>query len=80
MFKRGSVIVTAHVKPNARQTRIVSWLDPTTAKVEVTAPPEKGKANEAVQRVLADHFGISRSRVTLVRGATTRMKQFEVEV
>lgn len=72
--------MTVHVKPNARKTGIVAWLDKTTAKAEVTAPPEKGKANEAVQRVLADYFEISRSRVTLVRGASTRMKQFEVDV
>lgn len=73
------MLVTAHVKPNARQDRIVSWLDATTAKVEVTAVPEKGKANEAVRRVLAAHFGIAPSRVSLVRGATTRMKQFAVD-
>jgi uncharacterized protein (TIGR00251 family) len=74
------VTVTVHVKPNARKTGIVAWLDDTTVKVEVTAPPEKGRANEAVQCVLAEHYGIAKSRVTLVRGTSTRMKQFQVEV
>ncbi|OGL67073.1 hypothetical protein A2856_00910 [Candidatus Uhrbacteria bacterium RIFCSPHIGHO2_01_FULL_63_20] len=67
--------MTIHVKPNARATRIVSWLDDTTVKVEVTAPPEKGKANEAVLRLLSDELGIPRSSIELVRGASTRMKQ-----
>jgi len=28
--------------------------------------------------LLAEHYGIAKSRVTLVRGATTRLKQFEI--
>ena len=74
------MIVTVHAKPNARQTRIVAWLDDSTVKIEVTAAPEKGKANEAVLRVLADHYDIAPSRISLVRGASTRMKQFDVQV
>jgi len=72
------VILTAHVKPNARTNAITAWLDDTTAKISVTAAPEKGKANEAVVRLLADHFNVPASSITLVRGSTTRMKQFEI--
>jgi len=72
------VILTAHVKPNARTNGITAWLDETTVKISVTAAAEKGKANEAVIRVLAEHFQVPPTSIRLVRGATTRMKQFEI--
>ena len=73
------MIVTVHAKPNARANSI-AWLDETTAKVTVTAAPEGGKATLAIADLLAEHYGIAKSRVTLVRGATTRMKQYSVEI
>jgi uncharacterized protein len=72
------MILTAHVKPNARKDGITAWLDDSTVKISVTAPAEKGKANEAVIRLLAKHYAVPPSSITLVRGATTRMKQLEI--
>ncbi|MBN2619628.1 DUF167 domain-containing protein [candidate division WOR-3 bacterium] len=46
--------------------------------VKVTAPPEKGKANEEVCRLLADHFAVPRSAVRIIRGLTTRKKIVEI--
>jgi uncharacterized protein (TIGR00251 family) len=46
--------------------------------VKVTAPPEKGKANEEVCRLLAEHFAVSRSAVRIVRGQTARRKIVEI--
>ena len=37
-----------------------------------------GKANEAVTRLLAEHLGVPRSQVSLVGGATARIKRFRV--
>lgn len=46
--------------------------------VRVTEPPEDGRANAAVLEALAEHFGVPRRRVVLVRGATGRRKVIEV--
>jgi len=35
-------------------------------------------ANAAVREALARHFGVAKSRITLYRGATSRVKIFEV--
>ncbi|TMC67689.1 MAG: DUF167 domain-containing protein [Chloroflexi bacterium] len=43
-------------------------------KVRVAAPPEDGKANEAVLRLLAETLDVPRSSVTLVSGQTSRDK------
>ncbi|MBV8185550.1 MAG: DUF167 domain-containing protein [Hyphomicrobiales bacterium] len=45
----------------------------------VRAVPEKGAANEALLALLAKSFGVARSRVSLVAGASSRMKSVRIE-
>lgn len=47
-----------------------------TAKVR--AQPEDGKANAAVRDLLARALGVAPSRLELLRGASSREKQFRV--
>jgi uncharacterized protein (TIGR00251 family) len=61
------------VSPGARQPGIAgrhgdAW------KVRVAEPPEDGRANEAVLRLLADTLDLPRARVTLVSGHSSRDK------
>lgn len=43
-------------------------------KVRVTAPPEDGRANEAVLRLLAETLSVPRAALTLVSGHGARDK------
>lgn len=45
---------------------------------KVRARPEDGKANAAVHALLAAALGIAPSKIELLRGATSREKQFRV--
>ena len=47
--------------------------------VRVTAPPEGGKANAAVCRLIAKALGVRPSRVAVMRGAAAREKVLRVE-
>jgi uncharacterized protein (TIGR00251 family) len=47
-------------------------------KVRVTAPPEHGRANEAVLRLLADTLAVPRAAVSLVSGHAAREKVVEL--
>ncbi len=47
--------------------------------VYVTAPPEGGKANEAMLRLLAKHLRIAPSRLVILRGQTSRNKWVRIE-
>ena len=47
--------------------------------LRVTAPPVDGRANEAVCRLIAAAAGVAPSRVTVVRGLTSRDKVVRVE-
>ena len=46
--------------------------------VYVKEPPVEGKANDAVIRVIAEHFDLPRSHVTLISGAVAKIKVFEI--
>ncbi len=45
-------------------------------RVAVSAAPERGKANAAIQIVLADAIGCKASQVGLLSGETSRTKRF----
>ena len=49
-----------------------------TLKVGVTAGPEDGKANEAVVKLLAKAWGVPKSRIAVVSGATDRNKTLHI--
>ncbi len=44
--------------------------------VKTTKPPHKGKANKAVLKLLSNHFN---AHVTLISGATAKIKLVEIE-
>jgi uncharacterized protein (TIGR00251 family) len=49
-----------------------------TLKARITAPPVEGAANDALVLLLAEHFGVRRSRVRLVSGHGSRVKLVEI--
>ena len=67
-----------HVTPGAREDGIAGWQGD-SLRVRVRARPEKGLANEAALRLLAGRLNLPRSRLNLLRGATSRDKLIEVE-
>jgi len=69
--------ITVRVTPRAARTRITH--EDGQIRVYVTAPPEDGKANAAVQKTLAKALGVPKSRLTLIRGRTARDKTFEID-
>ena len=66
-----------HVTPGAREEGIAGWQGQ-SLRLKVRARPEKGRANDAVLRLLAGHLGLPRARLSIVRGATSRDKLVEV--
>lgn len=70
------------VQPNARENEVVGWeVDPRAGRVlrvRVHAPPVDGKANRVLLAFLAQHLGLSKAKVRLVKGASSRLKTVEV--
>jgi uncharacterized protein (TIGR00251 family) len=70
------VKIKVKVKPNSRTEELRREGDSFIA--EVKEPPKEGKANQAVIKLLAQHFGIPQSQVRILSGFRSRNKVFEV--
>lgn len=68
--------IAVRVTPRAARNRIVAEGD--VLRVYVTVVPEGGKANAAVQKLLAKALGVAKSRLVLVRGQSARDKVFRI--
>ena len=66
------------VIPKSSADRIVGWVGD-RLKIQVTAAPERGKANAAVIGVLAKALGVARSAVRITAGETSPLKTVEVD-
>lgn len=75
--KPGGVEFTVKVVPGASRTTLAGVLG-TALKVSVAAPPEAGKANAAVVKLLADALGVKKSHVSIVSGHTQPLKRVAV--
>lgn len=71
------VVLTIRVKPRARRTAIVG-VRHDALLIEVTAPPEQNRANDAVIALLADALDIAKSRVEILSGQSYREKSVRI--
>lgn len=72
------VVLDVSVSPNAKRTELVGWHDG-ALRVRLSAPPVDGAANEALRKWLASELGVPQARVTLLRGASGRRKQWAID-
>jgi uncharacterized protein (TIGR00251 family) len=73
----GSWQLDVHAQPGARRTE-VAGLHGAALKIRVKAPALEDRANAALVEFIADALGVPRRDVTLVSGARSREKRFEV--
>jgi uncharacterized protein (TIGR00251 family) len=71
------VKIRVNVKPNSKIEELTHQGDDFTIRVK--EPTKEGKANLAVIKLLAHHFGIPRSRVRILSGLKSRNKVIEVK-
>lgn len=67
------------VIPKSSMTLVEPQLDG-SLKVKLTAVPQKGKANAQLVEVIAKHYNIKKSKVHILKGATSKDKLVEVEL
>lgn len=84
--------LTVRVKPGSRKGPLVVEASPTNGEAEAASSrlgePDvtvylreravDGAANEALIRVLATHYGVARSAVSIIRGHAARVKQVRI--
>ena len=70
---REGAIFRVKAQPGAPRTAVKGEHDG-ALKIAVAAPPEKGKANEALVRFLAGALEVDRRAVEVISGETARVK------
>jgi uncharacterized protein YggU (UPF0235/DUF167 family) len=73
----GGAVVRVRLQPGSRQSGVAGTQG--VLRLRVQQPPVDGRANEAARSLLASLLDVPASRVRLLRGATSREKEFLVE-
>ena len=65
------------VKPQAKKESVIKFADG-EYRVSVHPPAQDNQANQAVVKLLAEHFSVPRSAITILRGDASRKKLIEI--
>ncbi len=75
MSERARLLVK--VTPKSSTDALIGWRGE-ELRVKVTASPERNAANLAVLKLLSKTFDIPQREITLLQGATSRIKLYEL--
>jgi uncharacterized protein (TIGR00251 family) len=75
--EEGTVLLRLHVQPGAGRSAVVGRHGD-ALKVRVAAPPEGGRANDAVLGLLGTILGVKPAELELVGGASSRSKRVRI--
>ena len=70
-------LIAVKVVPRATKNEIVGWLEG-ALKIRLQAPPEDGRANRALEELLAEALGLKKNAVTVAAGRSSARKRVEV--
>ena len=70
--------IAVHVQPNASRSEVAGEVDG-ALKIRLNAPPVDGKANDALERFVAERLGVARRAVSVSHGHSSRQKLLEVK-
>lgn len=66
------------VKPNSKRQSIEEQPDG-SLKVHLKSPPVDGKANEELIALLAERFNVSKSKISIKSGLSSKTKLVEID-
>ena len=71
--------INIKAKPGSKRGNLVIEMPDGSLEVHLKEKPVDGKANEALVKVLAEHFDVRQRDIRIVSGASARMKIIEIE-
>ncbi len=75
--KDGAIIFDVRVVPRASKSEIVGELGG-ALKIRIAAPPVDGAANAELIKILAKEFKVSKSKIEIISGQTSKLKQIKM--
>jgi uncharacterized protein YggU (UPF0235/DUF167 family) len=76
---QGGAYVKILVSPGSKSTALKGSYGKEALRLSVAAPPVGGRANTEAERYLATLIGVEKTRVAVVKGASSRDKLLFVE-
>ena len=73
-----AVFLSVRVTPSAGRDALLGWQGD-VLRLSVAAPAQRGKANEALLRLLSAALGLPPQRLRIVRGHTSRQKVVSIQ-
>jgi len=70
-------VIDVKVVPRAAKDEIVGWLEG-ALKIRVQAPPEDGRANRALEELLAEALSLKKNAVTVTAGRASPLKRVAI--
>lgn len=71
------MLIQVHVTTNSKEARVTK-VGEASFDVRVDEKAVGGRANKRLLEILSEHFGVPRSRMSIVRGIKSRDKTVEV--
>ncbi|MBC7714716.1 MAG: YggU family protein [Rhizobacter sp.] len=78
---KNQTILKIYVQPGASKSEIAGlYGEPPRLKIKIKAPPQDGEANAEILSFISGLVGISKSRVEMLRGQTSRQKDILIDL
>lgn len=74
----GEIYLRIKVLPGMPETKLRLIMADETIKINIAAPPAKGKANLELIKFLAREFAINKNNVKIISGAGDRVKLVKI--
>ena len=71
------MLINDHVSTNAKQAQLTK-IENDSYEVRIDERAIEGRANNRLLEILSKHFGVPKSRITIIRGAKSRDKLIEI--
>jgi uncharacterized protein (TIGR00251 family) len=71
--------LTVNVIPNSKNPEIIK-ISENTYKIKVDVPASKNKANKRLVEILSEHFKVSKSSISIIKGLKSRNKIIKINI
>jgi uncharacterized protein (TIGR00251 family) len=71
--------ISVSIVPNSKKSSIVK-ISERSYKIKVDAPASKNKANKRLIEILAEHFKVSKSSISIIKGLKSRNKIVRIDL
>jgi len=77
--QKGELYLRIKVLPSALKNEVKEILEDETIKINISAVPEKGKANQELVKFLAKEFEVEKNNIKIISGKTERIKLIKIK-